>query len=814
MEHEQTCPSCFRPKSSASAGLVTQFINVCRCDQKESFAPETEPLQQCKSCRKPIRPARSGTLTQWIFSSDYCRCELPAVDESNETFSTKKSGPAFDLEEDDGVELPINKEAFPLDRYQPKMRLGSGASGAVYLSRDRLLGKKVAVKILHQFDGKQLIAFQDEAKITSRLHHPNIISILDFGPTDSGTPYMVLEYLENAETLESYLQRVGPLDIELAIRMFKPVCFALAHAHRENVYHRDLKPSNILLSLSANELSVKLIDFGVAKVKFDTQEETSEQAKTLAGTPFYIPPEVADGTGFTARSEIYSLGCVMFEALTGVPPFSGQTALETIAMHATHERPTLAQAAGHEFSQEIEKLIAKCLQRDPQKRFSSAREVELALDELLEFKPTITSEVPTVQTSNERKTALLAPLVVLLLVLGGFYFASKNTLEEVKEPKGAAKPKKQKDNTNIYQVYDAEKMTKELFEVDPVNKAWIARVPIAEVDLLNVIKYHRGDIKNLQLHADESVENLITPKGWSAVATLNLRILGLRGSSIRDSDVAKFAKIPQLRKCDFSKTKITDAAIKSLANSEIEELNLESCEKLTEACADSLARMKYLTQLNLNNTNLGNVALKKIAPLNLLGLRVGNCPVSDEGIANLASTKTLTSLHVPSTQLTRKGFSSLRDLDIRELNVDSCKHFDDACLETVVNNFPNLKYLMLNNTSVSPSGIKHLAKLKNLRVLHVALRKLNDDDLAPILNSLNLELIDVSQSDITDNTLSKLAKMSNLRKVQVTGCNCVTKEAVTELKKQGMAIEQMTMIETTPMSQETIESMFGGVVDE
>lgn len=813
MEHEQTCPSCFRPKSSASAGLVTQFINVCRCDQKESFEPETEPLQQCKSCRKPIRPARSGTLTQWIFSSDYCRCELPAVDESNETSSAKKSGPAFDLEEDDGVELPINKEAFPLDRYQPKMRLGSGASGAVYLSRDRLLGKKVAVKILHQFDGKQLIAFQDEAKITSRLHHPNIISILDFGPTDSGTPYMVLEYLENAETLEHYIQRAGPLEIELAIRIFKPVCVALAHAHRENVYHRDLKPSNILLSLS-NELSVKLIDFGVAKVKFETQEETSEQAKTLAGTPFYIPPEVAEGSGFTARSEIYSLGCVMFEALTGVPPFSGQTALETIAMHATHERPTLSQAAGHEFSPEIEKLLAKCLERDPAKRFSSAREVELALDELLEFKPTTTSEVAIIQTSNKQRTALLAPLAILLIVVSGFYFASKNTLEETTEPKGATKPKKQKDNTNIYQVYDAEKMTKELFEVDPLNKAWIARVPIAEVDLLNLIKYHRGDIKNLRLHADESVENLITSKGWSAVATLNLRILSLHGSSIRDSDVAKFAKIPTLRKCDFSKTKITDEAIKSLANTDIEELSLESCENLTEACSESLARMKYLTELNVSNTKLGNVTLQKIAPLKLNGLRVAYCPISDEGIANLASSKTLTSLHVSSTPLTRKGFSSLRNLDIRELNVDSCKHFDDACLELVVKSFPNLKYLMLNNTSVTPSEIKHLAKLKNLRILHVVLRKLNDDDLAPLLDALKLELIDVSQSDISDTTLSKLAKMWSLRKVQVTGCNRVTKEAVSELKKKGIAVEQMTMIETTPMSQETIESMFGGVVDE
>ncbi|MBZ0188171.1 MAG: protein kinase, partial [Candidatus Obscuribacterales bacterium] len=152
-------------------------------------------------------------------------------------------GAAFEGYLDDGEgeeELELAPESFPVDRFKPISELGRGAGGSVYLCRDRLLGKKVAIKVLHVLTGEQLIAFQEEARVTNKLDHPRIVSILDFGSTESGVPFMVLEYFPG-ETLREHLDNNGHMEEETARLVFLQVIDGLAYAHKRGIFHRDLK---------------------------------------------------------------------------------------------------------------------------------------------------------------------------------------------------------------------------------------------------------------------------------------------------------------------------------------------------------------------------------------------------------------------------------------------------------------------------------------------------------------------------------------------------------------------------------------------
>ncbi|MBK9143312.1 MAG: serine/threonine protein kinase [Candidatus Melainabacteria bacterium] len=281
--------------------------------------------------------------------------------------------------EDPGIE--VEADSFPLDRYLPLGELGRGASGTVYLCRDRVLGKEVAVKVLHLLTAEQLLLFQDEARALSKLEHHNIVSILDFGATDSGVPFMVLEHFPG-ENLTEYLERSGVMDEDTARQVFGQIMEGLAYSHSRGIFHRDLKPNNFMLRNAGTdnlEVEVKIIDFGVARVAELSGRVTEYQGRTLAGTPFYMSPDVINGHAYSRASEVYSLGCVLFEALTGMKPFEADSALGTLALHAEVEAPRLSDVVDHQYSKHIEEFLAQCLEKDPEKRFATMEEAQQRL---------------------------------------------------------------------------------------------------------------------------------------------------------------------------------------------------------------------------------------------------------------------------------------------------------------------------------------------------------------------------------------------------------------------------------------------------
>lgn len=422
------CSRCGRPKSVGNKASLTQWIVACNCVEGAPDAPAAEPVDICSKCKKRISGGRAGSFTQWVFRSDLCNCEVPEAMRPSLDFVPQEQFESIAEEEN---ELLLEGEPpFPLDRYKPLLELGKGTSGHVYLCRDRLLQKRVAIKCLWAVTPEQLIGFQREAKATSLLSHPGVVSVLDFGGTAGGAPYMVMEYVEGT-SLFDHVSEHGPLPVEVALRVFRGVAEALKHAHERGVFHRDVKSANILLIHNNTKIpDVRVIDFGVAGVK-QAIHTPDYQGDTIVGTPAYMSPDQAQGLPYDQRSEIYSLGCVMYETLTGSPPFSSDSALETISKHAHESAPALADSdCDRVFAPELEAIVACCLEKDPAARFQSMNQLIDALQDLegVRQERTIIDSSESVRGSN-RNLKLIAITGGVVLALGTIGVFALNVLD-------------------------------------------------------------------------------------------------------------------------------------------------------------------------------------------------------------------------------------------------------------------------------------------------------------------------------------------------------------------------------------------------
>ncbi|MBX9688769.1 MAG: serine/threonine protein kinase, partial [Candidatus Obscuribacterales bacterium] len=228
--------------------------------------------------------------------------------------------------------------------------LGQGGMSHVYKARQTQLDRIVAVKIFSNplFCRKEAVKrFQKEAKLTSTLKHPNIVKIISFGLCLDGRPYLVMEYLDGL-SLADELKQNGRIKLQTFRDVFLPALQALSQAHEAGVIHRDLKPGNIMLCKAENESTpfcVKIVDFGIAKVFGEGEEENQDLSKSgaLHGSPLYMSPEQCQGAPLDGRSDLYSMACMMYESLSGEPPFSGSSNLEVMHQHALKPPPTVSE---------------------------------------------------------------------------------------------------------------------------------------------------------------------------------------------------------------------------------------------------------------------------------------------------------------------------------------------------------------------------------------------------------------------------------------------------------------------------------------
>lgn len=225
-------------------------------------------------------------------------------------------------------------------RYRIDSRIGAGGMGTVYRATRLLIGDEVAIKILHQdhVDANSYERFRREAQAAARLKHPNAVSIYDFGVSTDGLQYLVMEFVEG-ESLRERLNH-GPLDFTTAADVTSQVCAALDEAHRRNIIHRDIKPDNILLHSTAAGLRVKVLDFGIAKLRDETAGHLT-QTGSVMGTPHYMSPEQCLGEELDPRADIYSVGIVLYEMLCGRVPFNSPVSTAVVVQHVSQAPPSL-----------------------------------------------------------------------------------------------------------------------------------------------------------------------------------------------------------------------------------------------------------------------------------------------------------------------------------------------------------------------------------------------------------------------------------------------------------------------------------------
>lgn len=291
------------------------------------------------------------------------------------------------------------------DRYQIIRSIGEGGMANVYLAHDMILDRDVAVKILRgdlADDEKFVRRFQREAIAASSLSHPNIVEMYDVGE-DNGKYYIVMEYVEG-KTLKSLIKKRGALTLPEVIDIMQQLTSAISCAHDSNIIHRDIKPQNVLIK---EDGIVKITDFGIA-MALNSNELT--QTNSVMGSVHYLPPEQANGKGATLKSDIYSLGIVMFELLTGKLPFRGENAVEIAIKQMKNQIPSVC-SINENIPQSVENVILKACAKNPKNRYNTVKEmyadIETCLDEdRLEEKRYVYpySETEEIEDTKEVKT--------------------------------------------------------------------------------------------------------------------------------------------------------------------------------------------------------------------------------------------------------------------------------------------------------------------------------------------------------------------------------------------------------------------------
>lgn len=300
------------------------------------------------------------------------------------------------------------------DRFQITEVLGGGGMGMVYRAKHLLMQRTVAIKILHTkmvSNADALKRFKVEAQAASNFSHPNILNVHDFGVSNQGQPYMVMDFLDGIN-LTSLLDAEKRVTVGRAVAMFLQISSALAHAHSKDIIHRDVKPSNIMLvEFEGRPDFVKLVDFGIAKVLNPTTAEAENLTRTgeVFGSPLYMSPEQCKGMKLDARADIYSLGAVMYRVVTGKPIFDSTDPLETMFRQVSEMPLSFAKVCPDcDIPEKLEAVIFRCLAKDREHRYQSMNELRDDLEAVaadLKSRPRLTAPINTLSLEADRVAA-------------------------------------------------------------------------------------------------------------------------------------------------------------------------------------------------------------------------------------------------------------------------------------------------------------------------------------------------------------------------------------------------------------------------
>jgi len=633
------------------------------------------------------------------------------------------------------------------ERYKVIEEVGRGGMGVVYKVLQVALQREMALKTIDASEVQDATwrRFQQEAKATSLLDHPNLITVHDYGLLNQIHPYFVMDLIEGT-TLAKLIDAGGPLKLQEALPLFIQVCFGLAYAHDLGIVHRDIKPSNIMLcksTVGTGSTTVKIVDFGIAKLHLNEASETQGLTRTgeIFGSPLYMSPEQCLGMPVDHRSDIYAAGCVFFEALSGVPPFLGSSALATMMKHQSEKPPSLKEITlGKEFPPEIEKLISRMLTKDPKERYQTLKAVAT---DLSLFQQGMSAQAfsgisrSTSETKPERQISLLAALVAATLstVLGSAatWSIKDNIDKETYKLKAESQQKVQEPALPF------------VADENPADKGFSTFAKDPQGVLSRRFEFPRGFGK---------IGVVGEAQEYPASGVLYFPLDKKIRIEIRDLVAVSSPNFfLRFNPDDFdmltisSNFAITDATLEHLCHLKSLTYLFATSISITSQAIEQFNQMPNLKRLYISNTEIRQDSLLKLKHLHeYTELGIGDLGRVDKVLKKLANSKVLVVLSVDHADLTDDDLKVIGTMtELTSLTMDNNPKVTNQGLRNLLP-LKNLKWLRMAGTSITPAAISDLKKFPKLESITVFPDRFPDSVRARLEKELPTLKISVDQS--------------------------------------------------------------------
>ncbi|MBX3073787.1 protein kinase [Candidatus Obscuribacterales bacterium] len=672
-------------------------------------------------------------------------------------------------------------------RYRDFKLIGSGAMGRVFKATDSILLIDVAIKVLlatRHVRSDSAVRFQQEAKAVSKLQHKNILTVMDFGITDEGEPYLVMEFVDG-KPLSTILEERKCLSLAEALNITSQICDGMEHAHKVGVIHRDLKPANIIvLGDDYTTASIRILDFGIAKVETVENDPNSVTPEGgFLGSPQYMSPEQMSAETIDRGSDVYSTGCILFHMLSGAHPFESDSLLALMQAKRTQPAPLVNQRGTHEaVPPAVESVIARSLEIDKSKRFSTMIEFK---DALLEAAHVTDSSLDDGAQSRFplKAGAIVAAVAAFIAIFAFLVFrpaeAPRENVLPVARTQTVFKDNELKQTSRVA----------DLFELKYGGTVWEAKEKIDDSALAQLVSL---PIDELRLGSQDR----ITAKGCEYIARMpKLKVLLMNEASLNDDGLRALARSKNLERLQIDGTGVTDAGIAALASTNIDDLSMERV-SLTDEGLKSIGQLKNLRRLLVSGTNITNSGLKYIKHLPIKKLHIEACGITDEGMRNMPgidiidpTTKrrqsTLQRIYLGQCGVTIDGFKAIKGAPLENLLLSGSPGITDDCIDFIAKTWPKMTLLIINDTGATKKSIASISSMKNLEELGVASLGLRDEDVVPLLKLPKMRILNISANEITDLTLQRLQLCSTLSKLDLTQCDEISAPMLKKAQRES-----------------------------
>lgn len=569
-------------------------------------------------------------------------------------------------------------------RYQNVSPLASGGMGDVYLAYDKNLAINVAIKTLGQPTPQGVVRFQQEARAYSKLKHPNLVQVFDFGVDPFETPYLVMEYITGVNLRDFVRHPDSSLverDARFWLSIFRQITEAMDHAHRNGIVHRDLKPSNVIITaLETKAPQAKIIDFGLVKFTEELHGDSARltQPTNIVGSPLYLSPEQAQARTADERSDIYSMGCLMYECLAGHPPLRGETALDTISMHIT-VTPQDIREYNKSVSDELHKTVHKCLEKNPENRFQSMKELLTALDSAIDA---LSPEAVQDKVDDNRAYRKLknGPIIAGTLAAFALIALGVLTVNRIRDDQAAALKTVHKTVMKKLSVKFSTHVKDGKVVAEAINPA--GKINDEDLKQLRDLGAEVIDLSGMQIYGS----------GIRYFANPTLQAVDLSYTFTNDDTVAFLLPCTALDEVSLEKSRVTFAGLKKLAPlRRIKQLHLSNLPLRDDAIEFIKTTWPELEVLTIASAGVTGKGVKMLARLpNLRMVSVSDCRLTDDDLEPLTRTN-LAELFVNENFITDKSLQRFSKMPyLRVLNIHECKNISDAAIRAFQKERPNV----------------------------------------------------------------------------------------------------------------------------